>query len=80
MLVIGASGGVGSVAVGVALKLGACVTAICATHAVDFVKELGAEEVIDHLKVSPFQTARGPFNVVFDTAAAFSWKESRDFL
>jgi NADPH:quinone reductase len=73
VLVIGASGGVGSVAVGVALKLRARVTAICATHAVDFVKELGAEEVIDRLKVSPLQTASGPFNLVFDTAAASSW-------
>jgi NADPH:quinone reductase-like Zn-dependent oxidoreductase len=80
VLIIGASGGVGSVAVGVALKLGARVTAICATHAVDFVKELGAEEVIDRLKVSPLQTARGPFNVVFDTAAASSWKASRHLI
>jgi hypothetical protein len=40
---------------------------------VDFVKELGAEEVIDRLKVSPLQTASGPFNLVFDTAAASSW-------
>jgi NADPH:quinone reductase-like Zn-dependent oxidoreductase len=80
VLVIGASGGVGSVAVGVALKLGARVTAICATHAVDFVKELGAEEVIDRLKVSPLQTASGPFNVVFDTAAASSWQASRHLI
>jgi NADPH:quinone reductase-like Zn-dependent oxidoreductase len=76
VLIIGASGGVGSVAVGVAQKLGARVTAICSTHAVDFVTELGADEVIDRLKPSPLQTARGSFNVIFDTAAASSWKAS----
>jgi NADPH:quinone reductase-like Zn-dependent oxidoreductase len=80
VLVIGASGGVGSMAVGIAHKLGVRVTAICGTHAVDFVKELGADEVIDRLKVSPLQTVRGPFNVVFDTAAAFSWKTSRHLI
>lgn len=80
VLIIGASGGVGSVAVGIAHKLGARVTAICATHAVDFVKELGAEEVIDRLKVSPFQAASGPFNVIFDTAAASSWQASRHLI
>ena len=76
VLIIGAAGGVGSVAVGVAQKLGARVTAICATHAVDFVEDLGADEVIDRLKFSPLQTARGHFNVIFDTAAASSWKAS----
>ena len=80
VLVIGASGGVGSVAVGVAQKLGARVTAICATHAVDFVMDLGADEVIDRLKFSPMQTARGPFNVIFDSAAASSWKASRHLI
>jgi len=80
VLVIGASGGVGSVAVGVAQKLGARVTAICATHAVDFVKELGADEVIDRLKVSPLQAASGPFDLVFDTAAASSWQASRHLI
>ena len=80
VLIIGASGGVGSVAVGVAQKLGARVTAICATHAVDFVKELGADEIIDRLKVDPLQIVRGPFNVVFDTAAAYSWKSTRHLI
>ena len=80
VLIIGASGGVGSIAIGVAQKLGARVTAICATHAVEFVKDLGAEEVIDRLKVSPLQTAHGTFDVIFDTAAAFSWKASRHLI
>ena len=80
VLIIGASGGVGSVAVGVAQKLEARVTAICSTHAVDFVNDLGADEVIDRLKVDPLQTARGPFNVVFDAAGAYSWKSTRHLI
>ena len=80
VIVIGASGGVGSVAVGVAQKLGARVTAICATHAVDFVTDLGADEVIDRSKFSFLQSAQGPFNVIFDTAAASSWKASHHLI
>lgn len=55
-------------------------TAVCASHAVDFVMDLGADEVIDRLKFSALQTARGPFNVVFDTAGASSWKASRHLI
>ena len=79
-LIIGASGGVGALAVGVAKKLGAEVVAICATHAVDFVKELGAEVVIDRKKEDPLRVAKGPFDVVFDAAAVSSWSATRHLL
>jgi alcohol dehydrogenase len=72
VLVTGASGGVGSVAIGVARALGAKVTAVCSTHAVDFVKELGADEVVDR-KVKDPKTLEGPFDVVLDAAAAYSY-------
>jgi NADPH:quinone reductase len=80
VLLIGASGGVGAVAIGVALKLGASVTAVCATHAVDFVTELGPDEVIDRSKQDPLKTARGPFDVVFDAAAAHGWSTTKQLL
>jgi len=79
-LIIGASGGVGALAVGVAKKLGAEVVAVCATHAVDFVKELGAEVVIDRKKEDPLRVAKGPFDVVFDAAAVSSWSATRHLL
>jgi len=71
-LVIGAAGGVGSLAVGIAKRLGARVTAVCSTYAVDFVKDLGADEVVDRKTRDPL-TLPGPFNVVFDAAAAHSY-------
>jgi NADPH:quinone reductase len=79
-LIIGASGGVGALGVGVAKKLGAEVVAVCATHAVDFVKGLGAEAVIDRKKENPLKVAKGPFDVVFDAAAFSSWSATRHLL
>ena len=69
VMIVGAAGGVGSLALGVAKKLGAHVVAICSTYAADFVRELGADEVVDRRKQDPLAMV-GPFDVVFDAAAA----------
>ena len=50
VLVIGASGGVGTFAVQIAAHLGAQVTGVCSTRHVDVVRRLGAEQVIDYTK------------------------------
>ncbi len=76
VLVLGAAGGVGSLAIGVAHALGAKVTAVCSTYAVDFVKELGADEVVDRRVKDP-RTIEGPFDVVLDAAAAYSYGKMR---
>jgi NADPH:quinone reductase-like Zn-dependent oxidoreductase len=72
VLLIGAAGGVGSLAVGVAKRLGAKVTAVCSAYAVDFVRGLGADVVVDRKTQDPLALA-GPFDVVFDAAAAYSY-------
>jgi NADPH:quinone reductase-like Zn-dependent oxidoreductase len=71
-LIVGAAGGVGSLAIGVGKRLGGKVTAVCSTYAMDFVKGLGADEVVDRKAQDPL-TLPGPFDVVFDAAAAYSY-------
>jgi NADPH:quinone reductase-like Zn-dependent oxidoreductase len=79
VMVIGAAGGVGSVAIGVVHALGATVTAVCSTYAVEFVRELGADEVIDRRTSDPMQVKQ-TFDVVFDAAAGSSYARSRHLL
>ncbi|MBX7267709.1 NAD(P)-dependent alcohol dehydrogenase [Micromonospora sp. Llam7] len=65
VLVNGASGGVGTLAVQLAKALGATVTGVCSTRNVDLVRSLGADHVVDYTRDDFTHHARR-HDVVFD--------------
>lgn len=79
VLVIGASGGVGAYAVQIAKALGAHVTAVCGTGSISWVKELGADRIIDYRKEDVL-AAPEPYDVVFDAVATQSFFKARKVL
>ncbi|MCI0424952.1 MAG: NAD(P)-dependent alcohol dehydrogenase [Actinobacteria bacterium] len=68
VLIIGASGGVGTFAVQIAKSLGAVVTAVCSTHNVETTRSLGAERVIDYTR-EDFTTG-GPYDMILGVAGS----------
>ncbi len=66
VVVVGASGGVGHYAVQIARHFGAQVLGVCSTANVEFVKSLGAHEVVDYKK-ERFNDRLRDCDIVFDT-------------
>jgi NADPH:quinone reductase-like Zn-dependent oxidoreductase len=74
VLVIGASGGVGQLAVQIARAEGAFTVGVCSGRNADRVRALGADEVLDYQAGDPLVAARAfaPFQVVVDCAGGYS--------
>ena len=68
VLIIGASGGVGTFAVQIAKIMGLHVTAVCSGRNRDLVTELGADAVIDYTQ-GDYRQSAGPFDLVFDVTS-----------
>ncbi|WP_323095650.1 NAD(P)-dependent alcohol dehydrogenase [Intrasporangium sp. YIM S08009] len=67
VLLLGASGGVGTFAVQMATHLGAEVTAVCSAGKADLVRGLGAQHVADY-RTTSVADLDGPFDAVVDIA------------
>jgi NADPH:quinone reductase-like Zn-dependent oxidoreductase len=65
VLIVGASGGVGTYAVQLAKAFGAQVTGVCSTSKVDMVRSIGAEHVIDYTQ-DDFADGEQRYDVILD--------------
>src|SRR5215213_2008343 len=65
VLIIGASGGVGTYAVQIAKAFGAQVTGVCSTTKVEMVRSIGADHVIDY-RIEDFAEGDKRYDVIVD--------------
>jgi NADPH:quinone reductase-like Zn-dependent oxidoreductase len=79
VLVNGASGGVGHLAVQIAVALGAEVTGVCSARNVEMVRGLGARHVVDYT-AEDFTASAGRYDLILDNVANRSLRSLRRVL
>lgn len=79
VLVNGASGGVGTLAVQVAKALGAEVHAVCRTRNIELVRSLGADRVFDYTK-DDFTRSGERYHVLYDVVGSTSFRRCKRIL
>ena len=76
VLIVGASGSIGSAAVQLARHFGAEVTGVCATPRMDYVRSLGADHVIDYTK-EDFTRDGQTYDLIFDVLGKSSFSRCK---
>jgi len=79
ILIIGASGSLGSAAIQLAKHIGARVTGVCSTANIDMVKSLGADQVIDYSEQDLTECGL-QFDCIYDTTGKHDFTTCRDLL
>jgi NADPH:quinone reductase-like Zn-dependent oxidoreductase len=79
VLIIGASGGIGTFAVQIAKSLGAEVTGVCSTRNIEMVRSIGADHVLDYT-TEDLSKKDERYDFVLDNVANLSFADLRHLL
>jgi NADPH:quinone reductase-like Zn-dependent oxidoreductase len=79
VLINGASGGIGSAAVQLAKHYGAQVTGVCSAPRMEYVRALGADQVIDYTR-EDFAKKGDTYDLIFDVLGRSSFSQCRSSL